>query len=134
MVNGSPPADDGRDWSRIAYAASVLALAVGTFMLLVGIAVEGPILLAYTLAGVVPLLLGSLGLARARWRSETSGVDPSIDPMEELKRRYATGEIEDDELERKVEYLLDADDGRRPRSDASPERGRVDREAERSAR
>ena len=130
MADGSPPADRGRDWSRITYGASVLALAAGTFMLLVGIAVEGPIMLAYTLAGVVPLLLGTLGLARERWTPETSGVDPSVDPMEELKRRYATGDIEDDELERKVEFLLEADEGRPPRGRQRRERASPEREVE----
>lgn len=122
MSDSTPPADAGRDWSRIANAASVLALAAGTFMLLVGIAVEGPIMLAYTIAGVVPLVLGALGLARERWAPETSKVDASVDPMEELKRRYATGELEDEELERKVEFLLDADGRRRAGSEEHPER------------
>jgi len=137
MADSSPPADRGRDWSRIAHAASLLALAVGTFMLLVGIAVEGPIMLAYTLAGVVPLLLGTVGLARERWAPETASAAARVEPMEALKRRYASGEIEDDELERKVEYLLDADAQGPARSDRGADRTGArggERERERSAR
>jgi uncharacterized membrane protein len=114
----SPPSDSGRDWDRVARWASALGVVIGTLALLVGIATQGPILLVYTLVGVVPLALGLLGLARARWRPETS----SVDPLEELKRRYARGELEDDQLERKVEYLLEpADRHGRPRSEREDE-------------
>lgn len=102
--------------------ASGLAFGFGLLMVGVGVG-SGGVEVPFFLLGVLPLAVGLVGLARARWHSgSASSQAPAVaEPFEELKRRYATGELEDDELERKVELLLAADDGRR-RPDVGRER------------
>lgn len=43
------------------------------------------------------------------------------DPVNRLKRRYADGEITDEEFERRVDRLLDADSRAESRTEAAPE-------------
>jgi uncharacterized membrane protein len=71
-------------------------------------------LLILLLAGVFPALVGYAGLVwtgALPWAG--SGAAETEDEealVEELKRRYARGELSDAEMERKVETLLNADD------------------------
>ncbi|QZY01029.1 SHOCT domain-containing protein [Halobaculum rubrum] len=41
--------------------------------------------------------------------TESAGTDTEDDPVEHLKRRYAEGEVSDDEFERRIDRLLGAD-------------------------
>lgn len=102
--------DDGGDGRKLVAAASAFALCFGLFMGLVIMAAQGPVILAFLMLSVFPALLGYAGLSRGDhlpWQGE-GGEDEDL--LAELKRRYATGDIEDDDLERKVETLLSADE------------------------
>lgn len=52
-------------------------------------------------------------LRRTRGTGATTGAGPNPDaeddPVERLKRRYADGEVSDEEFERRIDRLLDAD-------------------------
>lgn len=127
-----------RSWGRGKFAAAALAFAAGVVVMLFGIAIEGVPMLAFTLFGVLPFVVGLMAFARVAWAHDPteSGPDPAREPLDELKWRYAAGEIEDDTLERKVETLLGAGERnppRRRREDGDRERIR-EREAERGSR
>jgi hypothetical protein len=77
-------------------------------------------LLVLLLAGVFPALLGYAGLVwtgALPWagsgtgtRTGTAEARDDEELVEELKRRYAKGELSDAEMEHKVETILNADD------------------------
>lgn len=100
--------DDSRD---LLTTLSAVALAAGLLVSAALLAIWGEVIVMFVLAGVLPALLGYAGLARAGalpWRTTTS--DDEEDLVEELKRRYARGELDDAEMERKIETLLAADE------------------------
>lgn len=86
---------------------------IGLLVTLVMTAVLLEELLVLLLAGVFPALVGYAGLVwtgALPWAG--SGAAETEDEealVEELKRRYARGELSDAEMERKVETLLNAD-------------------------
>ncbi len=98
----------------------VLGIAVATFplaavALLVGGPVAGGAVLAFGWLLAVPLvavLASWMGLLR-RDDEDAPGVagqrDEEVDPLEALKDRYARGEIDDDEFERRVDRLVELD-------------------------
>jgi uncharacterized membrane protein len=61
---------------------------------------------------LTPLLLfaGTELLPMLRERADSSVEEPETDPLEQLKARYARGEITDAEFERRVERLVGAED------------------------
>jgi uncharacterized membrane protein len=103
--------------ATLAAGVSALLLAGGLLVGLVVLAQAGGAVLAFLLVSVLPALLGYAGLARTGHLPWDDSDDADEDLLADLKRRYAGGDIDDDELERKVETLLAAEgtDGRRER-------------------
>jgi len=103
---------DGTSADRLVAGGSALALAFGVLMGLVILAGAGEVIVFFLLLCVFPALAGYWGLERTGylpWDSTGEGADEDL--MGELKRRYARGELDDDELERKVETLLAGGEG-----------------------
>jgi uncharacterized membrane protein len=89
----------------------VLELVWGVLLVLGG--VGGLLVSAAVLASAIPAVLATAGAAAG---DETSAADG--DPVETLKRRYAAGEVGDEEFERRLDRLLRADDGHDDRTGA----------------
>lgn len=86
-------------WLAVGRVGSVVVLLLGVFALLV----------AHALAKDV-----SRQAKPARRDDSTaseSGTDAAENSMQVLKSRYAAGELDDDEFERKVAHLLEPDEG-----------------------
>lgn len=66
-------------------------------------------------------------------RGPEADPDPAVDPVAELKRQYAEGEISEAEFERRVEQVLEADEhaGDAPARQTEAIRRDADREPER---
>lgn len=118
------------DWRRVlAGNVTEIGLFAGiSIMILSGVAgVE-----AFSTVGVVVLLAGIfLGDAIASLlepSDDGDGGEDSSDPVEELRERYARGEIDRGEFERRIEDLLETDSEVRT---ASPIDDEIDRELER---
>jgi uncharacterized membrane protein len=61
-------------------------------------------------AGVLPMALGLVKLYQKRNASEQSGTKSETeDALEELRQRYARGELTETEFERRVERLLETE-------------------------
>lgn len=71
----------------------------------------------------------------AAWSSEPSATNlerqSEDDPLEHLKYRYATGELSDEEFERRLERLVEVDDRYVRRDEGTREPSGSDREFER---
>lgn len=111
----SSPDDGTRRSTDVFRSLSGIALIVGILVSMALLATYGQIIVLFVLAGVLPTVLGYVGLARTGGLRRKSGTRPDEamndeDLVEEVKRRYAKGELGDAELERKVETLLAADD------------------------
>jgi uncharacterized membrane protein len=65
-----------------------------------------------------------------RTDSETEDSRQRRNPLERLKQQYAEGEISDDEFEKRLDTLLDADRRAESADDTSPERFECLREEE----
>jgi uncharacterized membrane protein len=107
--------DDTRGSTDVVRSLSGIALVGGLLVSMALLTVFGEIIVLFVLAGVLPTVLGYAGLARTGalpWQSgpDTDEAGDDEDLVEELKRRYARGELDDAELERKVETLLSADE------------------------
>jgi len=105
-------ADDARAAvARTAGIVSMLVLAVGLGGLALGIDWAW-IAFPVGYGGVLPL---AVGRAKARARRGTGGGNerPAAgeDPLTTLRERYARGEIDDVEFERRVERLVETEDG-----------------------
>lgn len=117
--------DDTRRATSVIRSLSGIALVVGLIVSMALLVTFGEIIVLFVLAGVVPTVVGFVGLSRTGGLPSQTGTRPDEveseeDPVEELKRRYARGELSDAELERKVETLLGTDEG----SDRVTTRGR----------
>lgn len=90
------------------------------------LAVGGIVGLLVSVAMLVPILLAT---AKERLRDEETRTADD-DPIASLKRRYAEGELDEQEFERRLERLLQRpdDDGRRHRSE--PDESTASRETE----
>jgi uncharacterized membrane protein len=103
--------DDGRAAvARTAGLVSMAVLAVGLGGLALGI---GWAWVAFPVGygGVLPL---AIGWAKSRARSESAdgrSQHDRDDPLATLRERYARGEIDDVEFERRVERLVETEDG-----------------------
>ena len=115
---------------------AILTFGIVTLALFAGL--EG---LAMTFVAVGWFLLTPIflfwGEEIAAWllEEEGDGREPTAahletDALEELKRRYASGEIDDDEFERRLERLLAVDDLPDEVLEAGSSRDDVDRERE----
>ena len=115
---------------------AILTFGIVTLALFAGL--EG---LAMTLVAVGWFLLTPIflfwGEEIAAWLLEEDGDeveptadDPETDALEELKRRYASGEIDDEEFERKLERLLAVDELPGELLEAGSNRDDADRERE----
>jgi uncharacterized membrane protein len=97
------------DWAganpRIATPAIVFGSIFGTG-LLVSLAAISPFALV-VLASIVFL---AWLIVRTGALAGESGTEPESDPVTELERRYVRGEISEDEFERRLSVLLDADE------------------------
>lgn len=114
----SSPDDDTRRATSVIRSLSGIALVVGLIVSIALLATFGEIIVLFVLAGVVPTVLGFVGLSRTGGLPWQTGRRPDEaeseeDPVEALKRRYARGELSDAELERKVATLLGADEDTR---------------------
>lgn len=101
-------AASGRD---LLTSLGAVALVAGPFVSAALLAVRGGVVVTVVLARALPTLLGYAGLARVGavpWRS--SRAEGEADPVAELEGRYARGELDDAELERRIETLLAAED------------------------
>ncbi len=112
-----------RDWiarnKLLALVALVLGAGVVTttivfgFVLLVVLIAEAPFLVPI-LAGLLLLALSLAWVAARRGYlsigSDADESEESLDPVEELERRYVRGEIGDEEFEHRLSVLLDADE------------------------
>lgn len=104
---GTTLGDVARPVSAVLFVAGLL-ISMAMFLIL------WEELLVLLLAGIFPTLLGYAGLVwtgALPWAGSGSAeTQDEEDLVEELKRRYAKGELSDAEMERKVETLLNADD------------------------
>lgn len=80
-------------------AFSLLALGVESFW----------IVFVIGFGGVLPLSLGLLESGQTNERSQNSSGTPET-PLEELRHRYARGDLTDEEFENRVEALLETED------------------------
>ena len=105
--------DDARAVARTAGIVSMAVLAVGLGGLALGIEWAW---IAFPLGygGVLPLAIGR-AKARARGGSgrDEAGSTGGDDPLATLRERYARGEIDDVEFERRVERLVETEDAER---------------------
>ncbi|MFP9191789.1 SHOCT domain-containing protein [Natronosalvus vescus] len=61
-------------------------------------------------AGVLPAVMGLVKLYERRRERERAGEDESdVDPLDQLRDRYARGELSDAEFERKLDRLLETE-------------------------
>lgn len=97
------------EWLEL--AGSLGALLLGAAVMLSSV-LEGPVVVGYLLVGPLPFALGLLGFSRALPARERGAADGEA-LLDELERRYATGELEDEWLERQVEARLEAEHGGR---------------------
>ncbi|MEY7848646.1 SHOCT domain-containing protein [Natrarchaeobius sp. A-rgal3] len=126
-MNADEPFDGEAPIELIATGAvTTLTLLVGFGLLLAGVRFFW---IAYVVgfAGVLPL---AVGCARAyRLRAHRADTDTktreNTDPLEELRERYARGELTDEEFDRRVERLLATAAGENARW--NDERGRGER-------
>jgi uncharacterized membrane protein len=103
---------DDSGLENVLAAGSALALAFGVVMGLVILAGAGEVIVFFLLLSVFPALLGYAGLEYTDYLPRrASGGGGSDDLVDELKRRYARGELDEAEMERKVEALLAAEEG-----------------------
>lgn len=125
-----PASSDESTTTRVLTSLSAVAFVAGLLVSTALLVTAGEVILAFVLAGVLPTLLGYAGLSKTGalpWRTGETGEDEDL--VDELKRRYAQGELDDAEMERKVETLLAADEGggRSGSSRREPEFGRTRR-------
>lgn len=114
-----------------------LVAIVGAVALLAG---QADLLAVVVLVGLVvvttgPLLWGLVVAAR-RVDREVTEADRVPDPVERVKRRYVEGDVDEAELERRLEGLLaaDGDDSRATREPAARDRPAASRRARERAR
>ncbi len=101
-------------------ALSVLTFGLTAFFAVVGLEFLVPTTFVLGFFVVVPLV-ALLGDALPMVESETDGVEverePTGDgPIDELRARYARGELTDEEFERRLERLLETEDAEASRS------------------
>jgi uncharacterized membrane protein len=106
--------DGGRSVRDVVRPLSAVLFAAGLLLSAGMLAMFWEQILLFVLAGVFPSLLGYAGLAWSRalpWQGRgTASEENEEDLVVELKRRYAKGELDDAEMERKVETLLASED------------------------
>lgn len=113
-MSGPEPDDGSTTIADVVRPLSAILLAAGLIVSVALLTMYLEIIVLFVLAGVFPSILGYVGLAWTSalpWQSTgTASEEDEEDLVEELKRRYAKGELDDAEMERKVETLLNADD------------------------
>lgn len=72
------------------------------------------------------VVLVYIGWIAWRWHALRSDRSTETDPVETLKRRYAAGELSDEEFERRLDQLMDAG-AERPATEREPEKLPSDR-------
>lgn len=85
---------------------ALLVLATGLTAAILDLDPLGGLIMTVGLVAVVPLVYL---LYSPRGEEESAGRD-ATDPVEELRRRYATGEVDEDEFERRLDRLLETED------------------------
>lgn len=109
-----PPTDRATTLADVVRPLSAIVLVAGLLVSASLLTMYLDVIALFVLAGVFPTLLGYAGLAWTNafpWQSTgTAAEEDEADLVEELKQRYARGELDDAEMERKVETLLNADD------------------------
>ncbi|ELY54983.1 SHOCT domain-containing protein [Natronococcus jeotgali] len=99
--------DDGYSLTEIFAIKFVLA----DVIIVAALLFAGPLYaVAITALLVVSVFLVWYLTERAGGADESEPTRESVDPVTELQRRYAAGELSEAEFERKLERLLDADE------------------------
>jgi hypothetical protein len=120
--------DDGTTARSVVRSVSAIVMVAGLLVSVALLVAYLDVIILFVLAGVFPTLLGFAGLSWTNalpWQGVgTASQENEEDLVAELKRRYAKGELDDAEMERKVETLLAADDDDPLTATASRERER----------
>lgn len=77
-------------------------------------------------AGVLPAAIALVKLYESRQKQDTDAVDETADALETLRRRYAVGELTEEEFEEKVEHLLETETVADARKTTESRRARED--------
>jgi len=91
----------------VAGAVTALTLLVGFGLLAVGVSYFW-VAFVVGFAGLLPMSLGAVQLYERR-QNETRTTEDADDAIDELRRRYARGELTEAEFERRVEKLIETE-------------------------
>ena len=107
------------DLETVAFVASLLVFVGGAIALVAGIG-TGVLLLVFGLGGIT--ILRDAGVFDDAPGDEATRNETERDPLSVLRERYARGEIEEAEFERRLDRLLDTESIRSTRDRAERDR------------